>query len=360
MNMRMKKIGLCALMFSLLLVVLTVGVGATAPASADALTIQVQDAEGEKGAEFVVPVYVESNPGFSYLRLTVEHGQGLELVDVENGEVMGDLDHGVNLLWSADQQTTKTGVLVYLHFRAAEAGNYSVKVIVRECYNDAFDDVPTETATGEATVVNCLHENVTIQNPVNPTCTADGCTYGEVCADCGEVLVVSETIEAEGHDHEAVITAPTCTERGYTTHTCHCGDSYVDSYTDTLDHTPGSWIVDVQPSAGVEGSRHKECVDCHTVLTTETLPALPVETEPAPETEPETEPTPETKPAPETKPEPETNKPETNAPDTDTESGDETKAPAAQPTGCAMIVRIPLFLLLMGILPVAALIRKKD
>jgi hypothetical protein len=37
-----------------------------------------------------------------------------------------------------------------------------------------------------------------------------------------------------GHEHEytAAVTDPTCTERGYTTYTCSCGDSYVDDYVD--------------------------------------------------------------------------------------------------------------------------------
>ena len=38
------------------------------------------------------------------------------------------------------------------------------------------------------------------------------------------------------HDYKAVVTAPTCTEQGYTTHTCVCGDSYRDSYTNALGH----------------------------------------------------------------------------------------------------------------------------
>ena len=33
-----------------------------------------------------------------------------------------------------------------------------------------------------------------------------------------------------------MITAPTCTEQGYTTHTCACGESYMDSYVDALGH----------------------------------------------------------------------------------------------------------------------------
>ena len=38
------------------------------------------------------------------------------------------------------------------------------------------------------------------------------------------------------HSYTAVVTAPTCTEGGYTTYTCECGDSYVSDYTDALGH----------------------------------------------------------------------------------------------------------------------------
>ena len=44
-------------------------------------------------------------------------------------------------------------------------------------------------------------------------------------------------VEAHEHSYTAVVTAPTCTEKGYTTHTCsRCGDSYVDSETPALGH----------------------------------------------------------------------------------------------------------------------------
>ncbi len=46
------------------------------------------------------------------------------------------------------------------------------------------------------------------------------------------------------HDYKAVVTAPTCTEQGYTTHTCECGASYVDAYTDALGHNWGDPVYD--------------------------------------------------------------------------------------------------------------------
>ncbi len=39
------------------------------------------------------------------------------------------------------------------------------------------------------------------------------------------------------HSYTATVTAPTCTEGGYTTYTCACGDSYVDDYTGALGHS---------------------------------------------------------------------------------------------------------------------------
>ena len=44
------------------------------------------------------------------------------------------------------------------------------------------------------------------------------------------------TQELTGHDYKAVITTPTCTEQGYTTYTCNCGDRYVDDYVDATGH----------------------------------------------------------------------------------------------------------------------------
>ena len=55
------------------------------------------------------------------------------------------------------------------------------------------------------------------------TCTEAGYTT-YTCA-CGDTYNV-EGEAATGHDYKAVVTAPTCEEAGYTTYTCACGDSY--------------------------------------------------------------------------------------------------------------------------------------
>lgn len=81
-----------------------------------------------------------------------------------------------------------------------------------------------------------------------PACEAAG-EESRTCANCGNVE--TREIPATGHSYTSVVTDPTATEKGYTTHTCsNCGDSYVDSYTDATgssadestdgDKTPGT------------------------------------------------------------------------------------------------------------------------
>ena len=78
---------------------------------------------------------------------------------------------------------------------------------------------------------------------VAPTCTEKGYT-AHTCIACGTSYNDTE-VEALGHSYSEVVTAPTCENGGYTTHTCStCQHSYTDNETDSLGHdaalVPGS------------------------------------------------------------------------------------------------------------------------
>ena len=79
-------------------------------------------------------------------------------------------------------------------------------------------------------------------------------------------------VEAHEHSYTAVVTPPTCTEKGYTTHTCACGESYVDTYVDALGHSWDSGTVTKEPTATETGIRTYTCTRCHDTKT-ETIPA---------------------------------------------------------------------------------------
>ena len=76
------------------------------------------------------------------------------------------------------------------------------------------------------------------------------------------------------HSYTETVTAPTCTEDGFTTYTCECGDSYTDNPVQKLGHTESDWLVDKQATYEETGSQHKECTVCHEVLQNEDIPVL--------------------------------------------------------------------------------------
>ena len=75
------------------------------------------------------------------------------------------------------------------------------------------------------------------------------------------------------HSYKDVVTAPTCTEKGYTTHTCSCGDSYVDTYTNALGHAWDNGKVTKEPTETETGTKTFTCTRCGETKT-ETIPKL--------------------------------------------------------------------------------------
>ena len=88
----------------------------------------------------------------------------------------------------------------------------------------------TYTYTNGTWVVECVEHTVETIPGKAATCTESGLTDGEKCSICGTVTVAQTEVPALGHTYESVVTEPTCTTGGYTTHTCTvCGDTYTDS-----------------------------------------------------------------------------------------------------------------------------------
>ena len=67
---------------------------------------------------------------------------------------------------------------------------------------------------------------------------------------------------AHTHNYKATVTAPTCTAKGYTTHTCACGDSYVDTYVNALGHAWDAGKVTEVPTETKAGVKIFTCTRC--------------------------------------------------------------------------------------------------
>ncbi len=61
------------------------------------------------------------------------------------------------------------------------------------------------------------------------------------------------------HNYTLVVTEPTCTEQGFTTHSCSCGVSYKDTYVDALNHEFLNYISDGNATYEKDGTKTATC-----------------------------------------------------------------------------------------------------
>ena len=181
--------------------------------------------------------------------------------------------------------TGNTEILTVWHIH-----DYEEQVILPTCTERGYT---TSTCLCGDSFVDSFVDQTSHTEEILPgkaaTCTDTGLTDGVTCTVCGETLTAQETVAALGHTEETVAgKAATCTEAGLTEgKKCSvCGEILTaQEPIAALGHTASDWIVDIEPTPGVDGSKHRTCVVCQVVLETTVIEALPKETEEETETE---------------------------------------------------------------------------
>ena len=148
-------------------------------------------------------------------------------------------------------------------------------------YTYEVSAAPTTTATGSL-IGTCRRCDATTTVQL-PKLNTDSYTYCVITAATCQATGVGRytwntteygtyffdvTIEKSTHVYEEKVTAPTCTGKGYTTHTCaRCGNSYIDSYVDALGHMWDNGKVTKEPSCTDNGVKTYSCTRCGTTKT---------------------------------------------------------------------------------------------
>ena len=64
------------------------------------------------------------------------------------------------------------------------------------------------------------------------------------------------------HAYSEAVTAATCTEDGFTTYSCECGDTYVGDRVEATGHSWGEWITTKEPTEAATGTAERKCSGC--------------------------------------------------------------------------------------------------
>ncbi len=105
--------------------------------------------------------------------------------------------------------------------------------------------------------IAALGHDLTQHAGKSATCTQGGWKAYETCSRCDHTTYAQ--IPATGHSYTATVTKPTCTAKGYTTHTCACGDAYVDSYVNALGHAFTNYKSDANATTEKDGTKTALC-----------------------------------------------------------------------------------------------------
>ena len=105
-----------------------------------------------------------------------------------------------------------------------------------------------------------------------PTCTEDGYTT-HTCSVC-KVTYTADVVKAPGHSYKSVVTEPTCTEDGYTTYTCSvCEYTYTGDKVSNLKHDLEQHEAKAPTCTEIGWEAYETCKNCDYTTYNE-LPAL--------------------------------------------------------------------------------------
>ena len=119
-------------------------------------------------------------------------------------------------------------------------------VMAEHIYDDVCDSYCEE----------CGYERVAPHAPADEF-IYDKDQHWHLCTICGKSAAY------ENHNYRPIGTIPaSCSAEGYTDYLCECGASIKGNIIPKLPHTPGEWVIDIEPTCGVPGRKHTNCTVC--------------------------------------------------------------------------------------------------
>ena len=313
----MKKV--TALLLSLIMLFSMVGNAFAAGTTKGVISASSVE-KAEPGSEVKVTISMDSNPGFWMGTVKVSYDEALEFVRCEGTTLFGDQveftpntsKNPIQLMWENEEDAlvTATGAVAVLTFKVpadATVDNvYKIRIEDADIVMADTDGEPVPFAGKNGTItINGVHSyditaSATEGGSIDPSgtvkvkegesqtftiaasegyhlkdVTVDGESVGRVPSYIFQNVSDGHSIAASfaKHDYKAEVTEPTCTEGGYTTYTCACGDNYRADETDATGHAWSGWTVTKPATETEKGEEQRTCSICQKTETQE-IPEL--------------------------------------------------------------------------------------
>ena len=183
-------------------------------ATSEIAEIYAEDVSAKQNDEITIPIYIENNHGVMGYRLDFEYDADiLQPISATCGsdfitgsqfnDSIGLKEGEFKVLWNNISELYADGVLFNLKFKVLTSEKADTTIKMTYSQPDTFNE-----------------------------------QYEDVVFDCQNIKL---SLNAHEHSYTAVVTPPTCTEEGYTTYTCSCGDSYIDDYVPAAGHKWDAW-----------------------------------------------------------------------------------------------------------------------
>jgi hypothetical protein len=131
--------------------------------------------------------------------------------------------------------TERTITIVYGVLPTCENSGYITYYYCESCDKYYSDAELKNEITYEETILAPLGHDYISHKAKAATCTEAGYDAYQTCSRCD--YSTYHEIPALGHNFITQVIAPTCTESGYTLHTCsNCNESFIDTYESALGH----------------------------------------------------------------------------------------------------------------------------
>jgi hypothetical protein len=204
-------------------------------ATSEIAEIYAEDVTAKQNDEITIPVYIENNHGVMGYRLDFEYDADiLQPISATCGsdfitgsqfnDSIGLKEGEFKVLWNNISELYADGVLFNLKFKVLTSEKADTTIKMTYSQPDTFNE-----------------------------------QYEDVVFDCQNIKL---SLNAHEHSYTAVVTPPTCTEEGYTTYTCSCGDSYIDDYVPAAGHKWGEYISNNDATYDSDGTKTATCSVC--------------------------------------------------------------------------------------------------